>query len=100
MIGRAALGNPWIFREIKHALATGESLPPPTMEERWQVILRYCEELLDHRRKGRWDQINWMRPRLKAFAKGYPGSKDLRRALEQVTTVEELRALQTQARCL
>jgi tRNA-dihydrouridine synthase B len=93
MIGRAALGNPWIFREIKHALATGESLPPPTMEERWQVMLRYCEELIAHRQKGRWNQINWMRPRLKAFAKGYPGSKDLRRALEQVKTVEELRAL-------
>ena len=97
MIGRAALGNPWIFREIKHALATGESLPPPTLEERWQVMLRYCEELLDHRRKGRWDQINWMRPRLKAFAKGFPGSKDLRRALEQVKTVGELRRLSEQA---
>ena len=93
MIGRAALGNPWIFREIKHALATGESLPPPTLEERWDIMVRYCEELMDHKQKGLWNQINWMRPRLKAFAKGYPGSKDLRRALEHVKTVEELKIL-------
>ncbi|MGC9453163.1 MAG: tRNA dihydrouridine synthase DusB [Oceanipulchritudo sp.] len=93
MIGRAALGYPWIFREIKHALRTGETLPPPTLEERWEVMIRYCEELLDHKRKGRWDQINWMRPRLKAFARGFPGSKDLRRSLEQVKTVDELKSL-------
>jgi tRNA-dihydrouridine synthase len=34
MIGRAAIGYPWIFREIKHYFATGEHLPPPTIEER------------------------------------------------------------------
>jgi tRNA-dihydrouridine synthase len=93
MIGRAALGNPWIFREIKHALATGEALPPPTMDERWDVMVRYCRELMDHKQKDHWNQINWMRPRLKAFAKGWPGSKKLRCALETVKTVEELDAL-------
>ena len=97
MIGRAALGYPWIFREIKHALATGEDREPPALEERWDVMIRYCEELIGHKQKGRWDQINWMRPRLKAFAKGFPGSKDLRRALEQVKTVEELKALRAQS---
>jgi tRNA-dihydrouridine synthase B len=93
MIGRAALGNPWIFREIKHALLTGESLPAPTLDERWEMIIRYCEELTDHRQKAHWDRINWMRSRLKAFAKAFPGSKAMRRELEQVTTVDELRAL-------
>ncbi|MEX0326890.1 MAG: tRNA dihydrouridine synthase DusB [Puniceicoccaceae bacterium] len=95
MIGRAALGNPWIFREIKHAVVTGEALPAPTLEERWDTMVRYCQELMDHKQKGTWNQINWMRPRLKAFAKGWPGSKDLRRALETVKTVEELEALRT-----
>lgn len=96
MIGRAALGYPWIFREIKHALATGNSLPPPTVEERWSALTRYCEALTVHRRKGRWDALNWMRPRLKAFVRDFPGSKALRRQLESVTTVEELKALQPQ----
>ncbi len=93
MIGRAALGNPWIFREIKHALLTGEQLPPPTLSERWEVMIRYCEELTDHRQRAHWDRINWMRPRLKAFAKNFPGSKAMRRELERVDTVEALRGL-------
>jgi tRNA-dihydrouridine synthase B len=93
MIGRAALGNPWIFREINHALATGQSLPLPTLEERWEVIVRYCVELMDHKQHDRWDQINWMRARLKSFAKGFPGSKDLRLALETVKTVDELKQI-------
>lgn len=93
MIGRAALGNPWIFREIKHALATGESLPAPSMEERWDTMIRYCRELTEHRDRAQWDRINWMRPRLKAFAKNFPGSKAMRRELETVQTVEELQSL-------
>jgi len=93
MIGRAALGNPWIFREIKHTLATGETLSPPTLEERWELMIRYCRELTDHRQRAHWDRINWMRPRLKSFARSFPGSKAMRRELEKVETVEELEAV-------
>ena len=91
MIGRAALGYPWIFREIKHALATGEALPPPDLQERWDAILEYSANLLEHRQRHDAQSINWMRARLKSFAKGFPGSKDLRRKLETVSTIEELR---------
>ncbi len=45
MIGRAAQGRPWIFREIRHYLDHGEELPPPRVEEIRQVIL---EHLADH----------------------------------------------------
>ena len=38
MIGRAAMQNPWVFREAKHYLKTGEQLPPIPMEERWELI--------------------------------------------------------------
>jgi len=93
MIGRAALGNPWIFREIKHALATGEDLPPPTLEERWEVMIQYCRDLTDHRHRAHWDRINWMRPRLKSFARNFPGSKAMRRELEKVETVGQLREI-------
>lgn len=90
MVGRRALGNPFLFREIKHALRTGKDLPPPTLEERWEVMLRYGNALLAHRQQGPWDRINWMRPRLKAFARNFPGSKNLRCKLERVQTLEEL----------
>jgi tRNA-dihydrouridine synthase B len=92
MIGRAALGNPWIFRTIKQALQ-GAPLTEPTIDERWSTLIRYCKALTEHREQATWDYINWMRPRLKAFAKGFRGSKDLRRILEKVGTIDELEAL-------
>lgn len=90
MIGRAALGNPWIFREIKHALKTGEALPPPDLSERWETMIRYCRELTEHREGAQGDRISWMRSRLKAFAHTFPGSKATRRDLEQVSSFGEL----------
>ena len=41
MIGRATIGNPWIFREIKHYFATGELMPPPTIEERVDAVKKH-----------------------------------------------------------
>lgn len=93
MIGRAALGNPWIFGQIKAALAGREYTDEPSIEDRWNTLIRYCKGLTEHREKAAWDYINWMRPRLKAFAKGFRGSKELRRLLEKVGTIEDLEAL-------
>lgn len=100
MIGRAALGYPWIFREIKHALKYGVDPEPPTLDERWDVMIRYCRELLEHRGKDPWDRINWMRARLKAFAKGFPGSKELRRELELVADIDQLLAIRERSMSL
>lgn len=47
MIGRAAIGYPWIFREIKHYLATGEQLPPPTLEERVDTCIEHFNFSMD-----------------------------------------------------
>jgi len=43
MIGRAAIGYPWIFREIKHFIKTGEHLPPPTVDERVDTALKHLK---------------------------------------------------------
>jgi tRNA-dihydrouridine synthase B len=45
MIGRAAQGRPWIFREIAHYLATGETLPPPEVTEIRDVLLAHLDDL-------------------------------------------------------
>ena len=42
MIGRAAMQNPWIFREISHFLNTGELLPEIPLEQRWELVLKHC----------------------------------------------------------
>jgi nifR3 family TIM-barrel protein len=94
MVGRAALGYPWIFREIKAALA-GEPAPlPPTLVERWSAILRYVDDRLA--REGRdaatADLAGW-RAMLKSFAKGLPDGAALRAALEKVRTRGELDTL-------
>lgn len=94
MVGRAALGYPWIFREIKGFLNTGVLPPPPSLEERWATILWYCDTLMRHtQRPGRWNRLQWMRARLKSFTKRMPGCKKLRQALDRVTSCGELRSL-------
>ncbi len=94
MVGRPALGYPWIFREMKHQLSTGEQLPPPTVEERWEQMLWYCRELTAQRSDWkRWDDLRWMRPRLKAFTTKVRGGRKLRQALDKVQTIEELEIL-------
>lgn len=94
MIGRAAQGYPWIFSEIKHYLATGESLPPPEWKQRWETILRYADLLLrtQYAHKDHAD-IRWMRPKLKALTKDMPKSKHLRVALDTVVSMKALQDL-------
>lgn len=93
MIGRAALGYPWIFGAIKHTLTTGSPPPEPTTEERWQTMLDYCDALLQHTGQSPWDRLGWMRARLKAFTKRMPGGRHLRARLETLQSAEELHAL-------
>lgn len=94
MIGRAALGYPWIFNQIKTCLKTGHMPPPPEPKERWEALLRYCRDLNHHEfQDGPWETLNWMRARLKSFTKVMPGSKQLRQQLDRVETYEQLEKL-------
>ena len=97
MIGRAALGYPWIFREIKATLRTGIPPQPPTLEERWQTILAYARLLLARPGRDRKQgDIRWMRPRLIKLTKEMTGCKRVRGGLQEVTTLKELQALARQ----
>ncbi|MDX2110452.1 MAG: tRNA dihydrouridine synthase DusB [Verrucomicrobiota bacterium] len=99
MIGRAALGNPWIFNQIKHTLATGSPPPPVTMDERWTAMVRYAELLMDRPvRQQSGPSVTWMRQRLMAFVREFPGSRQLRRHLESANTLEDLRFLAAESR--
>jgi tRNA-dihydrouridine synthase B len=76
MIGRAAIGYPWIFREIKHFMATGEVLPSPTLEERVAVCKTHLDKSIEW--KGQIVGINEMRRHYTNYLKGLPGIKDFR----------------------
>lgn len=94
MIGRAAMQNPWVFREAKHYLETGEVLPPAPIEERWRLVLRHCRVAIDSGRNGDERQtLMGMRSRLLAYCKGFPGAKELRQRLCQVTSLPEVEDL-------
>lgn len=98
MIGRAALGNPWIFNQIKQTLASGSPPPPVPLAERWAGLLRYAELLVARpARQQKSGSMGWVRSRLMAFARDFPGSRSLRRELEQVNTLDDLRRLAEEA---
>ncbi|NNM28438.1 MAG: tRNA dihydrouridine synthase DusB [Akkermansiaceae bacterium] len=91
MIGRAAMQNPWVFRQAKHYLATGEALPPVPIPERWELIRRHCRLALASDRYGsERHTMMAMRSRLMAYCKGFPGAKPLRQRLSGVSSLAEL----------
>ena len=96
MIGRAAMQNPWVFRQAKHFLGTGGHLPPVPLEERWELVLCHCRMAAESRRYGaERHAIMAMRSRLMAYCKGFPGAKELRQKLckvESVAQVEDIAA--------
>ncbi len=88
MIGRAAIGYPWIFREIKHHLETGELLPSPTLEERVEVARKHLRKSIEW--KGNIVGINEMRRHYANYLKGLPNIKEYRNKLVTVKTREEV----------
>lgn len=88
MIGRGALGNPWIFRRTAHFLETGEMLPEPTYEERMAGALEHLRLVVELHGEDRG--IREMRGQLAWYVKGMPGSGQLRRLVTQATSLEEI----------
>ncbi len=94
MIGRAALGYPWIFRDIKYSLKHGKLPNPPSIKERWKTIIEFTENIMarDYQ-KQRHKDIKWMRPKIIALTKEMRGSRKIRTELGKVAQIEDLRKL-------
>ena len=91
MIGRAALGYPWIFRDIKHALEHGTVPAPPSVKDRWTAIIDYTRQIMARPfREQRHTDLRWMRPKLIALTKGIKGSRRIRGELTTVVQIEDL----------
>lgn len=79
MIGRAAIGYPWIFREIKHFVSTGELMHAPTLAERLDVCRQHLQKSLEW--KGPVVGINEMRRHYTNYLRGLPNIKEFRMKL-------------------
>ena len=87
MVGRGAIGNPWIFREAKHFLATGETLPPPTWDERISVIQEHLT--LKAAWLGQPKGVLEMRRMYGGYFKGFKNASYCRQRMMQANTLDD-----------
>ena len=93
MIGRAAQGRPWIFREISHYLATGNHLPPPTWGELQRCLLDHLED--HYQFYGEHTGVRTARKHIGWYLEGLPHSEGIRQQINRTeTTTDQLSALQ------
>ncbi|NMB11781.1 MAG: tRNA dihydrouridine synthase DusB [Firmicutes bacterium] len=91
MIGRGALGNPWLLREIDHYLRHGEYLPRPSLGERADLALLHLNQLAALR--GEYMAVRTMRPQLAWYTKGFPQAAVLRQQLNRAESIAEVEDL-------
>ncbi|MGN0628056.1 MAG: tRNA dihydrouridine synthase DusB [Oscillospiraceae bacterium] len=91
MVGRGAMGNPWIFRRIEHYLKTGGLLPEPTPEERMSVLKKHVRLLCEY--KGEYVGMREARKHSSWYIKGMRGAAEFRRECGELTTPEDLERL-------
>ena len=91
MIGRATVGRPWIFRDIRHYINTGELLPEPTVNEKAGLALLHLEKSLEYKEGRR--AIFEMRRHLSNYFKGLPHFKETRLKLLTAVEVDDIRRI-------
>jgi len=87
MIGRAAQGRPWIFREIDHYLKTGEKLPEPETREVRDILLEHLHNLYEF--YGEYTGVRMARKHISWYSKGQRHGAAFRQAVNKLETVEE-----------
>lgn len=91
MIGRAAMANPWIFKEAKHYLATGQHAGHASVADRFNFMRRHCKLAIERNAKmPEMVTIRSMRNRLMNYTKSIPGGKWLRQRFSQIGSIMEL----------
>lgn len=88
MIGRAARGNPFIFKQISHYLETGQELEKPSLQEIKETIIRHGQLQVTY--KGEYTAIREMRKHVAWYTTGLPHSAELRRKVNEMETMEQL----------
>ena len=88
MIGRGSYGRPWVFRDVKHYLETGEKLPEVTIEEKMAVMKKHCELICKY--KGERQGMKEARKNCAWYVKGLKGSARLRAQCGGLNTISDL----------
>ncbi|TWP23222.1 tRNA dihydrouridine synthase DusB [Apibacter muscae] len=91
MIGRAAIGNPWIFKQIKHFFKTGELLPPPTLKERIEAVKKHA--LWSTEWKGERTGLLEMRQHYSNYFRGIADFKPYKSQLLSTLSIDELNSI-------
>jgi len=91
MIGRAAQGNPWIFRDISEFLRTGKRHEPATIDERFETALLHTTEII--KAKGEYIGVREMRKHLCWYVKGLKGNAEVRKEMVKLSSLDEVKAL-------
>ena len=89
MVGRASLGNPWIFDRIKYFLETGEKMPEVSSIEKFKVIMEHFNLLLEE--KGEYTATREIRKHIAWYVKGMPDATKLREKINRVDSKEEFK---------
>ena len=87
MIGRAAQGRPWIFREIEHYLSTGGGLPEPGVQEVRTIMTEHLNNLYDF--YGEFTGVRVARKHIAWYSKGHPEGAEFRRQVNRVDNSTE-----------
>ncbi len=98
MVGRAAMGNPWLFGDIKHYLETGERRPPPSLSARIDAALFHLKTMAATPGVGEERAVKEMRGHLTHYFKGFPGVAALRGQVVQATTIAHVEDILAHAR--
>jgi nifR3 family TIM-barrel protein len=93
MVGRAAMHRPWIFSEIRRALAGLPPAPPPPHAWQWEFIVGHCRREIAWWGGNERGAMKAMRARLMAYTRGMPGGARLRESLQRVVSLDEVRAI-------
>lgn len=88
MIGRGAMGEPWIFKQIQHYLKTGEKLPQPTPKEKGEIIKEHIK--LAIKEKGEVVAINEMRKHIACYTKNMKDASSFRNEINHINDKDEL----------
>jgi nifR3 family TIM-barrel protein len=91
MIGRAAIGNPWVLRDTAHYLRTGEYLTAPSLAERLEAALIHVQDFAQT--VGEERAVRHLRGQLPHYVKGFAGASIAREQIVQATRIEQVRAI-------